>query len=111
VVSPELDRFRLRVSRDPAMNLTNTQVKINLMNRLHRIEGQVRGVELMIEENRDCREILQQFSSIRSAMHGATLAFMREFTRQCILNTNDREPIQQAEVIEELITLLGKVQD
>jgi CsoR family transcriptional regulator, copper-sensing transcriptional repressor len=93
------------------MNLTNTKVKQNLTNRLRRIEGQVRGVEQMIEGNRDCREILQQLSSIRSAMQGATLSFMREYTRQCILNTKGQEPIQQEVIIEELIGLLGKVQD
>lgn len=93
------------------MNLTNTKVKQNLTIRLRRIGGQVRGVEQMIEENRDCREILQQLSSIRSAMQGATLSFMREYTRQCILSTKGQEPIQQEVIIEELIDLLGKVQD
>lgn len=93
------------------MNLTNAQVKQNLLKRLHRIEGQLRGVEQMIEENRDCREIMQQLSSVRSAMQGATLSFMKEYTRQCILNTKGEEPVNQEVIIEELIGLLGKVQD
>jgi CsoR family transcriptional regulator, copper-sensing transcriptional repressor len=93
------------------MNLTNNQVKQSLLNRLRRIEGQVRGVEQMIEENRDCREIMQQLSSVRSAMQGATLSFMREYTRQCILNTKGQEPVHQEIIIDELIDLLGKVQD
>ena len=38
-----------------------------VLKRLRRIEGQVRGVARMVEDGRDCREVLQQLSAIRSA--------------------------------------------
>ena len=52
---------------------TSPEVKADLVTRLHRIEGQVRGVEKMVQEERDCGAILQQMSAIRSAVHHASL--------------------------------------
>ena len=46
----------------------------NLNIRLKRIEGQTRGIQAMLDENRDCREILQQMAAIRSALSSACLS-------------------------------------
>ncbi len=91
------------------MKLQNLETKKNLLNRLHRIEGQVRGVQTMVENERDCREILQQLSSIRSAVQGASIDFLQEYATDCLLNeTPAADSVQREHIIKDIITLLGK---
>ncbi len=61
----------------------NPEVKEQINKRLSRIEGQLRGVQKMIDENRDCREILQQLIAIRSAVQSASLNFMQDVASDC----------------------------
>lgn len=67
------------------MELKSSEVKADLISRLHRIEGQVRGVEKMVQEERDCGAILQQMSAIRAAMHHASLVLARAYAERCML--------------------------
>ncbi len=52
--------------------------------RLNRIEGQVRGVASMIEQDRYCVEVLTQISAIQSALDGAAMQLMRDHTQGCV---------------------------
>jgi CsoR family transcriptional regulator, copper-sensing transcriptional repressor len=79
----------------------------NLNTRLKRIEGQTRGVQAMLDENRDCREIIQQLAAIRSALSGAAAAMMREYASDCLFNS-PMETEKRQELVEDLINLLGK---
>lgn len=54
-------------------------------NRLKRIEGQVRGVLKMLEENKSCEEILIQISSIKSALHKTGQVVLESHLRHCVL--------------------------
>jgi CsoR family transcriptional regulator, copper-sensing transcriptional repressor len=91
------------------MKLDNLDTRQNLLNRLRRIEGQVRGVQAMIESDRDCREILQQLTAIRSAVNGATMNFLQEYVSDCLLSPGSEEDsAQQRETIREVINLLSK---
>ncbi len=55
-----------------------------LINRLQRLEGQVRGVCRMIEEGRDCLDVLTQLAAVRGAAHQAALMAMREYALHCL---------------------------
>lgn len=66
------------------MELGSPEVKTDLTARLKRIEGQVRGVQRMVEEERECTEILQQMTAIRSAMHQASLVLTRAYAARCL---------------------------
>jgi len=66
------------------MELRSPGIKSDLSVRLKRIEGQVRGVERMVEEERDCSAILQQMTAIRSAVHQASLVLAREYASRCL---------------------------
>ncbi len=57
-----------------------------LLRRLNRIEGQVRGVAKMVEEDRYCIDILTQISAIRSALDAAALQLLEDHTRGCVRN-------------------------
>ncbi|HLF01937.1 MAG TPA: metal-sensitive transcriptional regulator, partial [Anaerolineales bacterium] len=68
------------------MKIRNDAVKEDLLKRLKRIEGQVRGVQKMIEEGRDCHEIVQQLAAVKSAVQGASLLFMKDYASDCLMN-------------------------
>jgi DNA-binding FrmR family transcriptional regulator len=55
-----------------------------LLKRFSRIEGQVRGVARMVEEQRYCVDILMQLAAIRSALDGAALQLLHDHARGCV---------------------------
>ena len=87
------------------MAIQDPEVKADLLRRLRRIEGQARGVARMIEDGRDCQEILQQLAAIRSAVYQASLRLMRSFAVECI-HASDESP---EEAVEALIRALSRI--
>jgi len=79
------------------------------MTRLRRIEGQVRGVEKMVDEDRDCHEILQQLNSIRSAVQGASMMFLNEVASDCLLSIESIDRGKREKVLEDMLSLIRKV--
>ena len=53
------------------------------LSRLNRIEGQVRGVAKMVENQRPCIEVLQQLASVQAALKGVSKAVMRNYLERC----------------------------
>jgi CsoR family transcriptional regulator, copper-sensing transcriptional repressor len=90
------------------MKLQNENAKHEMKTRLHRLEGQVRGVQTMLDDERDCREIIQQLSSIRSAVQSASAYFLREYTSGCVDHLDPADPQTNRRVMDELISLLSK---
>ena len=98
------------------MKIKNPEAKEKLTQRLRRIEGQVRGVQSMLEDERDCREIIQQLSAIHSAVQGASRIFLQEYATECLVeldenlssldNSNPRQ--KREKIIQDMITLLDK---
>ena len=80
--------------------------KKDLMNRLKRIEGQVRGVENMLESGSYCTDILIQVSAISSALNSFNKVLLKNHVKTCVAENirsgND-------EVIDELVTTLQKL--
>ena len=90
------------------MKLGDPYTKDKITTRLRRIEGQVRGVENMIAEDRDCHEILQQLSSIRSAVQSASMMFLHEVSTDCLLNTDSVDRSKRELLLEDMLTLIYK---
>ena len=90
------------------MKLSDQQSKDALITRLKRVEGQVRGVQAMLAEERDCTEILQQLTAIQSAVRSASMAFVEEYASRCLLAPTGDEPATRQELLKNLLTLLGK---
>lgn len=82
--------------------------KDQLLNRLKRIEGQVRGVGRMIEEDTYCIDILTQVSAIEAAMDKVALELLREHTRHC-LTSDDIGPKDKDEKVDEVISAVGRL--
>jgi DNA-binding FrmR family transcriptional regulator len=78
----------------------------SLRNRLKRIEGQVRGIERMLDEDAYCPDILIQTSAVNSALNSFSKVLLSNHIRTCVRNDikegND-------EVVEELVTTLQKM--
>ena len=55
-----------------------------LIKRLQRLEGQVRGVQRMIEEDRDCQDILTQLAAIRGAAHQVSVMVATQYALNCL---------------------------
>jgi DNA-binding FrmR family transcriptional regulator len=84
----------------------SVEAKADLSKRLRRLEGQVRGVQKMLEEDRECQEIVQQLAAIRAAAHQANLILVRSYAAGC-LTDGTRETAQQA--INDLVDVLTRV--
>ena len=77
-----------------------------LINRLNRIEGQVRGVKRMIEEDAYCTDILIQVSAINAALNSFNKVLLAEHIRTCV--TEDIKAGKN-ETIDELVLTLQKL--
>jgi DNA-binding FrmR family transcriptional regulator len=55
-----------------------------LVKRLHRIEGQVRGLERMVEEDRYCIDVLTQISAVSTALESLALRILDDHVRHCV---------------------------
>lgn len=79
-----------------------------LLNRLKRVEGQVRGVARMVEGDMYCIDILTQISAVEAAMDKVALELLREHTKHCLAN-DDIGPRDRAEKVEEVIGAVGRL--
>jgi CsoR family transcriptional regulator, copper-sensing transcriptional repressor len=61
-----------------------TKDKEALVRRLHRIEGQVRGIERMVEDDRYCIDILTQISAVNTALESLAFKILDEHVRHCV---------------------------
>jgi CsoR family transcriptional regulator, copper-sensing transcriptional repressor len=61
-----------------------TKDKAALIKRLHRIEGQVRGIERMVEDDRYCIDILTQIAAVNTALESLALKILDEHVRHCV---------------------------
>ena len=80
--------------------------KKTLLNRLNRIEGQVRGLKNMIEKDAYCVDVLTQASAVSSAMSGFSREVLKNHVNTCVI-----EDIRAGNdcVVDELLTILTKM--
>ena len=84
----------------------NTTAKLN---RLKRIEGQVRGVAQMVEDDRYCMDILHQIAAIKSALAKVETQVLKDHAACCVAEAiSSGDEVEQREKFEELVDLLEK---
>lgn len=90
----------------PKHRIREQQEKRALMNRLSRIEGQIRGVKSMIEEERYCVDILTQVAAVQAAFNGLTKEILASHIKGCVV-----KDIQDGneDAVDELCELLKKL--
>lgn len=76
--------------------LTDATARTDILNRLRRAEGQIRGVQRMIEEGESCLKIGQQFSAVRKALDSTylrmTMCFMEQQLESCMQPDEAQKP-------------------
>ena len=83
-----------------------TEGKDALLKRLARIEGQVRGISGMVEDDRYCVDILTQIGAVQAALDKVSLGLMDGHVRHCVLGS---EGTVRDERVEELIGAVGRL--
>ncbi len=76
--------------------------KARIQTRLRRLEGQVRGVQRMIEEDAYCVDVLTQLSAIIAASRGTGLLVLEDHIRGCVMGTCQHDHKDQEEILSEL---------
>jgi DNA-binding FrmR family transcriptional regulator len=85
------------------------EIKSRNLKRLRRIEGQVRGLERMVEEDRYCVDILTQISSVQEALRSVGRELMRNHLRHCATEAIRKGSPEEAETVyDELLEILYK---
>jgi DNA-binding FrmR family transcriptional regulator len=85
-----------------------TASKEQLLGRLSRVEGQVRGVAKMVEEDRYCIDVLTQISAARAALEQISLGLLYGHARHCMLGEGEA-PEDPSEQVEELMGAVGRL--
>lgn len=76
---------------DAAVLTHDPEQQRRVINRLRRLEGQVRGLQQMIEDGRSCREILTLLAGIRSALNATGDVILEHYVQGCMADEGDRE--------------------
>ncbi len=77
-----------------------------LLKRLARIEGQVRGVARMVDDDRYCIDVLTQISAVQSAIEGVALGLLDGHVRHCVVESSGET---QLERMDELMDAVGRL--
>jgi len=92
--------------------LTDANARTDVLNRLRRAEGQIRGVQRMIEEGESCLKIAQQFSAVRKALDSTYLRMTMCFMEQ-ELDVHLKPDVEQKAGVEAMLkdmeTLLARM--
>jgi CsoR family transcriptional regulator, copper-sensing transcriptional repressor len=79
-----------------------------LVTRLNRIEGQVRGIRRMIEEPRLCVEILQQLAAAEAALNRISLAIVKYHAETCVPQSLERGEPDRTKTLAELVDIFDR---
>ena len=83
-------------------------VKDRNLKRLRRLEGQVRGIQKMVEEDRYCADVLTQISAVHEALRGVGRELMRNHLKHCATSAIRGTPAEAEGMYDELLDLMYK---
>ena len=83
-----------------------TATKDQLQKRLRRIEGQVRGIQGMVDEDRYCIDVLTQISAARAALDKVALGLLDDPARHCVMGAEAEE---RADRTDEMMAAVGRL--
>ncbi|QTD40398.1 metal-sensitive transcriptional regulator [Sporosarcina sp. Te-1] len=79
-----------------------------IKNRLRRIEGQIKGILRMMEEEQNCKEVITQLSASRTAIDRTIGVIVSSNLIECIQNKDENDHRTQEEIVKEAVDLLVK---
>lgn len=84
------------------------EYNIQIQNRVKRMEGQLRGILRMMEENKDCKEVITQLSAVRTAVDRTMGVIVSSNLVDCVQKANENEETNAEDLIKEAVNLLVK---
>ena len=88
-----------------------TNAKASVLKRLQRIEGQVRGLSRMVEEDRYCIDIVTQIAAVRAALRRLEEEVLRDHVGHCVEHAiASGNKVDQRKKIEELMAVIGRAE-
>jgi DNA-binding FrmR family transcriptional regulator len=84
------------------------RIKQNVLSRMKRIEGQVRGIQRMIEDGKECEDILVQVRAVRSALQSANKLILKRYMLRCYTEAakGEEQGLDDHESLENFIKVL-----
>lgn len=79
----------------------------DILTRLRKIEGQVRGVQRMVESESECNEILNQIAAIRAAVNKVGIMVFEYHAYECLINALDEQ--SNSEAFQEIISTMSRL--
>ncbi|MBT3274131.1 MAG: metal-sensitive transcriptional regulator [Spirochaetales bacterium] len=86
----------------------NDAVTVNALRRLRNIEGQIRGIQKMVEMDKYCIDILTQISAARSALNSVGMKVLRRHVETCVSEAIEERGAGSDEMIDELMMILSR---
>lgn len=91
------------------MDLMNEDIKTSVKKRLGRIEGQVRGLTKMVDENRYCIDVVTQISAVRAALRRVEEEVLKDHVSHCVEHAiASGDKADQRQKIAELMAVVGR---
>jgi len=86
-----------------------TDAKTSVLKRLKRVEGQVRGLSRMVEEDRYCIDVITQVAAVRAALRGVEEEILRDHVGHCVEHAiASGNKSEQRKKVAELMDVLGR---
>ncbi|SNR69146.1 metal-sensitive transcriptional regulator [Desulfurobacterium atlanticum] len=86
----------------------NKEEKRKIIQRLKRIEGQIRGLQRMIEEGNNCEDVLIQLSAVKNAMENLGIVILESYLKHCVFKDESLSPEKERE-LEAALKLLKRL--
>lgn len=86
----------------------NVDYNDQMKNRVKRIEGQLRGILRLMEENKDCKDVITQLSATRTAIDRTIGVIVSSNLVECVRNADENNERSTEELVEEAVKLLVK---
>ncbi|MDW6057131.1 metal-sensitive transcriptional regulator [Streptomyces sp. FXJ1.4098] len=86
-----------------------TDHKPDHLDRLHKIEGQTRGITRMVADDRYCIDVLTQISAITHALQQVALSLLDDHIRHCVTAATRADPVRAEEKLDELTLALRRM--
>ena len=87
----------------------NGNEKDDILRRLNRIEGQVKGIKRLVEEDTYCVDVMNQVSSVHEALRGVGKLLMRNHLQHCVTDAlRDGDPSKAEQTYQEMMDLIYK---
>ena len=87
---------------------TDEDTKKDILRRLNKIEGQVKGIQRMIESEKQCGDVLTQISAVRAATNKVGVLLLERYSKNCILNSINSNEHNNEEVLDEFLITVKK---